>query len=344
MNPTISVIIPFYNAEQYLKECIDSILKQTYPYLEIILINDGSTDQSAQLCRDYEQLDSRISVINQSNSGVSHARNTGLNNASGEWISFVDADDWLDSSAFEWAIHVQKINNADIVLWNRIDEFEHKSVPCFYADDKLAVSGEECFEAFKLRIFTGYTTSGKRDHNQQNVYGKIIRKKILDNIRFDEKLKHHEDIFFMLEVYEKSSKAYLENKLFYHRRIHSDSAIHNFCPEITENNKLISFKYKDFLEKNNKSIKYYDFWKGLHVHWLIQTFSLYLFHPDNTMCFTDKLRYIRSLLENEPYNSIFKKMPKNIRFSKKIFFKIARHKWTILLLLYSKLYTTLKNR
>ena len=342
MKEKISIIIPIYNAEHFLKQCIESILNQTYRELEVILINDGSTDHSLQICRYYEHLDSRIIIINQPNRGVSCARNAGLTQATGAWISFLDADDWLDTGALEWAIHTQQCYNTDIVLWNRIDEFQTKSVPRFYADNKLIISDIKEYENFKFRIFTGHSPEGKRDYGPQNIYAKIIRKKVLNNIRFDESLKHHEDIFFMLEVYEQAKSLYLENQLFYHRRIHTNSAIHKFCPEIAQNNKLISYKYLHFLKKNNKSVKYYNFWKGLHVHWLTQIFSLYVFHPYNKMYFKVKLNYVHILLDSDPYKNVFKDTPHDIILPKKIFFEIARRKLVVLLLLYTKLYNSLR--
>ena len=94
-NSIISVIIPVYNVEKYLSRCIESVLNQTYRNLEIIIVDDGSTDDSLNICRRYEKKDKRIKVIHQDNGGLSSARNKGLMNSTGEYISFVDSDDWL---------------------------------------------------------------------------------------------------------------------------------------------------------------------------------------------------------------------------------------------------------
>lgn len=111
----LSVIIPVYNVEKYLKRCIESVINQTFSDLEIILVDDGSTDQSGSICDDYARHDSRIKVIHQSNGGLSDARNTGIKAATSELISFIDSDDWLVLDIYDYAMKLQKIYQADIV-------------------------------------------------------------------------------------------------------------------------------------------------------------------------------------------------------------------------------------
>ena len=101
MNPLISIVVPVYNAEKTLEKCLDSILCQTYHCLEIILVNDGSTDSSGNICDDYATKDNRIQVIHKQNGGVSSARNVGIDAASGDYIGFVDSDDWIDPRMYE---------------------------------------------------------------------------------------------------------------------------------------------------------------------------------------------------------------------------------------------------
>ena len=112
MGDLISVIVPVYNVEKYIKKCLDSIIYQTYKNIEIILVDDGSTDNSGIICDVYKERDKRIKVIHKKNNGVSAARNTGIENANGKWISFVDSDDWIDKNYFE--ILISKIYNNDI--------------------------------------------------------------------------------------------------------------------------------------------------------------------------------------------------------------------------------------
>lgn len=119
MNPQISVIVPIYNVEKYLSKCIDSIINQTLTNIEIILVNDGSTDNSGKIIDEYAKKDSRIKVIHKKNGGQGSARNAGLDIAKGEYIGFVDSDDWIDSNMYESLYNAAISNNSDIVVCNR---------------------------------------------------------------------------------------------------------------------------------------------------------------------------------------------------------------------------------
>ena len=101
MNELVSIIVPVYNVEKYIKKCVDSLITQTYSNLEIILVNDGSPDNSGKICDEYAQSDSRIKVIHKANGGLSDARNTGIDIAEGQYIFFLDSDDWIDCQCIE---------------------------------------------------------------------------------------------------------------------------------------------------------------------------------------------------------------------------------------------------
>lgn len=116
MRPIISIIVPVYNTEKYLDKCIQSVLAQTYTNWELLLIDDGSTDSSGAICDKYAAEDNRIRVFHKENGGVSSARNLGLDNAQGEWISFVDADDWIENSMLHDAYQKAMDENAEIIF------------------------------------------------------------------------------------------------------------------------------------------------------------------------------------------------------------------------------------
>ena len=116
MSPQISIIVPVYNVEKYLSRCLDSILYQTFSDFEILLINDGSTDNSGGICDKYAKKDKRIRVFHKNNEGVSRARNTGLDNAKGDWITFVDSDDWIDKDMYYKLYNEAILSEADIIM------------------------------------------------------------------------------------------------------------------------------------------------------------------------------------------------------------------------------------
>lgn len=123
MNPLISIIVPIYNVGAYLFQCVQSLTRQTYQSLEIILVNDGSTDSCPEICEYFRKTDDRIKVINQANSGLVNARKTGIHQASGEFIVFVDGDDWLDLTYIESLINLQMMNQVDLVIPSHYREF-----------------------------------------------------------------------------------------------------------------------------------------------------------------------------------------------------------------------------
>ena len=141
----ISVIVPVYKTEKFLSDCIKSILNQTYHDLEVILVNDGSPDSSGQICEEYAKKDSRIKVIHQENAGVASARNTGLNLAAGEYITFVDSDDYICPQMYEEMLKCAKKNHCDLVMCDcmkvysdgRQEMYSHNIRGGFYDEEQL---------------------------------------------------------------------------------------------------------------------------------------------------------------------------------------------------------------
>lgn len=129
--PLVSIIIPVYNAEKYLRYCVDSILQQSYTNLEVILVDDGAKDSSPSICDDYAQSDSRVTVIHQPNGGIAKAQNTGLDAAHGDYIAFADNDDILDSRNIELLLHALKSTGADMSK-GRWRQFGVSQLPTIY--------------------------------------------------------------------------------------------------------------------------------------------------------------------------------------------------------------------
>ena len=215
----VSFLIPVFNVESYLGRCIDSILKIEGSGIEIIIVDDGSTDSSGQICDQYERLDSRVKVLHKANGGLVSARNMGLRMAHGEYIVFVDSDDWIDAQGYENIINRMEENpSVDIGIGLVMNH---------YADDKKCIvppvskiqeftSIEATFQLLNSRIY------------EWGIHGKIYRRRLFDNIVFDEKIVVSEDLMLNWIVFQHARKVVYFPILLHHYFIRSNSLAHTF--------------------------------------------------------------------------------------------------------------------
>ena len=203
----ISVIVPVYNVEKYLRRCIESIINQSYSDLEIILINDGSTDKSATICDIYKNNDLRIILINQENKGLSNARNTGLEIATGDYISFVDGDDWIVNDIYEYCLNIFNKTDCDVVDFGV----------------KLTSEENETFQKPKRIIETvvkkndilyNYLSRGQTENVPFSVCRKIYKKYVVNTIKFPYG-KINEDIVTNFVFLRNSHKMLITSKIGY---------------------------------------------------------------------------------------------------------------------------------
>ena len=216
--PLISVIIPMFNVEKYIERCIQSLCKQTYENIEIILINDGSQDKTETICLNYLS-DNRIRLFSKENGGVSKARNFGLIKAHGEYIAFVDADDFVETHYIEFLYSGFINKNVDLVCCSYYKEYEiNECNKIEFSFEKRIFSKEKAINAlYTEKAFQGY------------LWNKLFKKEIIDkyNIKFDERVKIWEDMLFCLEYLNQIKTAFCINKLLYHYIIRENSAMGN---------------------------------------------------------------------------------------------------------------------
>lgn len=185
-SPKITIIIAVYNTEKYLHKCINSIVKQSYHNLEIILVDDGSTDSCAVICNDFAKSDNRIKVLHQTNGGQGSARNKALDIATGDWIGFVDSDDWIDADMYEFLITSTHSEQAEIVEcgWKKITE--NGEIEFITPPKKLIIDNEQAMHALVYGSGKGINTS---------VCNKLFKRTIIDLIRFPEVRAYEDDEF-----------------------------------------------------------------------------------------------------------------------------------------------------
>ena len=201
--PLISVIIPVYNVEQYLDQCIQSVLGQSYKNLQIILIDDGSPDQSGAICDQYSERDGRITVVHQKNRGLSAARNTGLDIAKGEYIAFLDSDDWIYPQAYEYLYQTAVKYQADIVQISAESNVSHP------------VRTEEQIQIFDEEDLLELAISGKWNWT---VWSNLYQKEIWQALRFEEGYIY-EDTLVLPELAKLVHRCVKSNKtVYYYRR------------------------------------------------------------------------------------------------------------------------------
>lgn len=271
MEDLISVIIPVYNVEKYLDECIESITNQTYKNLEIVLVDDGSIDNSGKICDEYAKKDNRIKVIHKENKGVSSARNEGLKKSSGNWISFVDADDWLENDFCITLLNKAIETKADIALcgYNRIVNGNTEKINP--SDKDLFFSSEE-YLVKSLNPQTGFGFC----------HMKLIKREILKNIIFNENIVVGEDALFNMTIAKNINKAIFVEKALYNYRVNSQSVVRRYDKNYANKYLLAMQVVKRYLFEeysNNVDIQqnYYNF---VAYHVLLIAVN-YCYHPHN---------------------------------------------------------------
>lgn len=208
MQPLISIVVPVYNVEKYLNKCINSLVNQSYKNLELILVNDGSKDKSGNICDEWKSKDNRIKVIHKENGGLSSARNVGMDCANGDFISFVDSDDWVDKKFIECLYNQLEINHADIAACTIVKSYKNYDELQPINQKKVRFTKEEALD----------TLLSGRDFCAV-AWNKLYKKNIIGNVRFPVG-KIHEDEFFSYRVIANANILVLvpDAKYFYRQR------------------------------------------------------------------------------------------------------------------------------
>lgn len=213
MNPLISIVIPIYNVEQYLRQCITCVMNQSYQNLEIILVDDGSPDLCGDICDEYAKIDSRIRVIHKPNGGLSDARNVGIEKASGEFISFIDSDDYVSEDYIEYLFELLSKAKADISVCQRqeVDEEGNAIGKQIFVEDKIINGNDACMHC--------YLSEKSID---TVAWGKLYKKEMFTQVRYPVG-KYHEDVFTTYRLIALCEKIAIGSEKKYAYRFRDDS-------------------------------------------------------------------------------------------------------------------------
>ena len=320
----VSIIIPIYNVERYLKRAIESVLNQTYKNIELILVNDGSPDQSLQICLYYETVDQRVCVINQENTGAGHARNAGLAKAKGEYIYFVDPDDYIEPNLIKDNVKRAKETAADLVVFGFFEEITSKdksstnkvNIPGF-PSSKTTSQFREQFEAFYF--FTPYALWNKLYKHQY----------LIDhNIQFSNQ-KVGEDALFNLQVYRQIKKVEVNQKAYYHYIFRPNSAVNHYLTDRFQQEYKVATSFEELMkewqmDQTNQELVDREYWNTIYLE---------LKNLSSTECplkKKEKISVLETIMNNEKLlntvRNIDKQAEKN-RFVKGLVFLLKHRKY-----------------
>ena len=268
----VSIILPVYNVEKYLKECMDSIVNQTFEDIEIICINDGSTDNSLAILNSYASKDGRIKIISQENAGIGAARNVGMRAAEGDYIFFIDSDDFIYLDAIEDMYESAVLNDSDIVLFRRTREFDidrETNHEGYNFDSIFKISGDDYKEfTFDYKDLKQFVLNG-----YLSVWMKFYKREFLnryDDFYFQEGIAY-EDGLFHVKVFLRAERMSHIPKVYYHYRKNPESIMNN------SSYNMDIFKVVDSVEEFLIDNDYYGEFKNEFDLYKIVQISLYLF-------------------------------------------------------------------
>lgn len=299
----ISVIVPIYRVEDYLHRCIDSIINQTYTNLEIILVDDGSPDNCPMICDEYAEKDSRIRVVHKKNGGLSDARNAGLGIATGEYIAFVDSDDWVHKDMYKVLHDTMKKNNADIVECGILSTYE-------YIDDKK-------IDNIRIQSYSKSDSIGAliTQEIRQTVWNKLYKREVINNILFDIG-KLHEDEFWTYKILDRSNNLIrIDNKMYYYFQRENSIMSNSYSIKRLD---ALEARYKRYLFIKDKYPKYTDKAR-------LDLFYICLFYLQKSLIYLGKEQYkiaqeiIKGYLENIEIKNI-----KNLSYKDKLWVLLSK--------------------
>lgn len=273
MQPFVSIIIPIYNNEKYLKQCLDSLINQTLTNIEIICVNDGSTDSSLTIAENYAKTDKRIVVITQKNQGQSVARNRGIEIAQGEYLGFLDSDDWADTQMFEKLYKQAKSLNSDITMCS-ITTFDETTKEYSTTDPYMTL---DLFpKSFENRLFSHTETFNFIFRICVTPWNKIYKTEFIrqNNLKFVEKLNYEDNVFSLETILNTDKISIIKEPLVFYRKNSDTSYSHSTRHDIKKLDffKIFKLEEKILKEKNlyNSNLKKYFklYKKNTLVYWL----------------------------------------------------------------------------
>ena len=315
----ISIIIPVYLSERYLIKNFNCLIGQSYFNMEIIYINDGSTDASGVICDEFARSDSRVKVIHQENGGAAKALNTGLDYATGDFIMFLDADDWIESNTCELAVNAAIKFKSDMIFWPNIKEYKDKSVqssPFFYESKEFNNKGINFLRRRMIGLVREELANPMSTDAFNAGWGKLYRSAAIkvNNVRWqDTKYVGSSDVLFNAHLMPHIKSAYYLNIYLHHyNKNNPNSLTKNYGNTLQEKLSNLFKELKDIIDTNYKEIEEYNIYmEALNNRIALSTINIGMGFASNGMS-SNGYKMFCQLITSSKYKNSYKKFP--IRF------------------------------
>lgn len=307
--PLVSVVVPVYNAARTLEKCVDSLTSQIFDDVEILLINNGSTDNSLDVCKEIAEKDSRIKVIDISEKGVSAARNRGIEFATGEFVTFVDADDWIDPDVCKLFADLNAKHNYDLFCYSAQYHRKSKITSSYLFDKDIELLSQNQKEELQIKVFAPQAPIFSYKMNTRfagSACGKFYKRKILleNNLRFATETIISEDVLFNTLSLDYFYRIGYTKRCFYHYEQSVGSAQNRYRPNSDKYFMFVIEKIQEWLQNTGKDQRFVDAANCLFVHYLFGILKEDLFHKDNRAAHTEKLQRLRKFLSDDIWNNV----------------------------------------
>ena len=350
-NVLFSIIIPVYKVpSDLLHRSIRSVLEQTYKNLDIVIVDDGSPDECPQICDEYAAHDSRIRVIHQENGGLSVVRNVGVKAARGEWVSFVDGDDWIEPNTYSEAARMIKEHGmeADVIAWDCMADFgDNPKRNHFFGMDCTKRLFSNKLDMIDT-MMPQYHTASFRYAIFDVTWARVYRRSMLidKNVWNIPGLRRAQDLIFGLEVFEYAKGLYYENLPLYHYVLNPEAASRKFDKQIVDKMTDFCKALRSYVEKYHSGDA--DFLQRMYVKIMpkiVECFSQYYIPYSQTVGVKSTLKIIKKELDNPYFRSAVENMDGSGNAAKmKVFQWLLRHRMYLLLFYICKLQTERKNK
>ena len=314
--PLVSIVVPVYNAAQTLEKCVGSLTSQTFGNIEILLVNNGSTDDSLEVCKKIANKDSRIKVIDHYEKGVSTARNRGIDESSGDYIMFVDADDWIDANVCEVFANLNSKYNYDLFCFSALYRKVNKSVASFLYAENVGLLSPEQKESLQIKVLSPQAPVLDYKVNTRfagSACGKFYKRETLqkNNLRFATETTISEDCLFNTLALDYFCRIVYTKDSFYYYEQHDDSAQNSYRPNSDKYFGFVIKRIQKWLAESRKDQRFIDAANCLFVHYLFGIMKEDIFHKGNDISLIQRYKALELLLSKENHQVILQEVNKD---------------------------------